>query len=286
MLAGRRIPSKRQGRRREIDLIVCTPRKIHLIEVKNWSGQLTVKDGRWRQTRRSGEIVDHGDMFRENRLKQEAVVEYLRDRGLDLGESFVRNFLISQVIFTNPKLELDSEVERRPDVISRRELDGYVGPEPRKGFGERMMSSLIDLCMASVSKDRSAAAQTQPGRIPPGEYEKIVVCLLETETWDQLHYQGTTIETGDLISLRIGSKTYRKADLVKMSRRLPIRLQWTRGRFWGLWKALTGLGSLGRLYLGNDYWNLATGDTVMFHGVGDVESRSRRLVDLDQIVLG
>src|SRR4051794_21194475 len=54
LLAGRRIPSKRQGRRREIDLIVCTPRMTHLIEVKNWSGQLTVHNGVWRQTRRGG----------------------------------------------------------------------------------------------------------------------------------------------------------------------------------------------------------------------------------------
>jgi len=28
LLAGRRIPSERQGRRREIDLIVCTPQEI------------------------------------------------------------------------------------------------------------------------------------------------------------------------------------------------------------------------------------------------------------------
>ena len=48
VFAGRRIPSKRQGRRREIDLIVCTPKMIHLIEVKNWSGQartFTTDDG-------------------------------------------------------------------------------------------------------------------------------------------------------------------------------------------------------------------------------------------------
>jgi hypothetical protein len=38
LLTGRRIPSKRPGRRREIDLIVCTPRMIHLIKAKNWSG--------------------------------------------------------------------------------------------------------------------------------------------------------------------------------------------------------------------------------------------------------
>lgn len=77
LLSGRRIPSKRQGRRREIDLIVCTPRMIHLIEAKNWSGQLSVQNGAWRQTRRGGDIVEHGDLIGENLLKRDAVVEYL-----------------------------------------------------------------------------------------------------------------------------------------------------------------------------------------------------------------
>src|SRR5215469_15761396 len=74
LFAGRRIPSKRQGRRREIDLIVCTPKMIHLIEVKNWSGRLDVRDGVWRQTRRNGEIVEHPDLFEANRQRQDAVV--------------------------------------------------------------------------------------------------------------------------------------------------------------------------------------------------------------------
>lgn len=286
LLAGRRIPSDRQGRRREIDLIVCTPQMIHLIEVKNWSGRLTVRDGVWRQTRRGGEVIDHGDLIRENRLKWDAVAEYLHDRGLILDEPFVLEHIVPKVIFTNPNLELDPEVEARPDVISRRELDGYLGRQRQKGLAERMYSSLIEFCLDSESKLGKALSQGHHGRIPSGQYEKIVSCLSETETWDQLHFYGTQVVTGDVVGLRIGSKTYRKPELVEMSGRLPIRFRWTRSRFWGLVKAVTGLGSLGSVYLGKSRFDVSTADTVMFHAVGEVESRPRRLVELDQIVLG
>ena len=114
LLAGRRIPSKRQGRRREIDLIVCTPKMIHLIEVKNWSGQLTLHNGMWRQTRRGGEVVDHPDPTEENRLKRDAVVEYLHDRGIVLDERYVQEHIVTKLIFTNPRLELDPAIEAPP----------------------------------------------------------------------------------------------------------------------------------------------------------------------------
>jgi hypothetical protein len=286
LLSGRRIPSKRQGRRREIDLIVCTPRLIHLIEVKNWSGQLSVHDGVWRQTRRGGDVVEHGDLIRENLLRRDAVAEYLHDRGLVLDERFVRDHIVPKVIFTNPRLELDPATEARPDVISRRELDEYLGRQGRKGLAERMFSSLIEFCLDSESKLGGALSQGHHGRIPPREYEKIVAWLSEVGTWDQLRFYGTKVVSGDLVSLRVGPRTYRKLELVEVSGHLPIRLVWTRGRIVGLLKAITGLGSLGRLYLGRDRLGVTPGDTVTFHAVGDREPSSRKLVELDRIMLG
>jgi hypothetical protein len=286
LLAGRRIPSKRQARRREIDLIVCTPQMIHLIEVKNWAGRLAVRNGVWRQTRRSGDVVEHGDLLRENRLKREAVAEYLRDCGLDLDTRFVEERIVPKVIFTNPRLELDPEVEARADVISRRELDDYLGRQPHKGLAERMFSSLIESCLASESRLEKALSGGRPGRIPPGQYEKIVTCLTDAETWDQLRLYGTKVVTGDAVGLRIGPKTYRKSELVQLSGRSPIRVRWTRGRLWGLLKAVTGLGWLGSVHLGENRLEVTTADTVLFHAAGDVESKPQRLVELGQIVLG
>ena len=286
LLSGRRIPSKQQGRRREIDLIVCTPRMIHLIEAKNWSGRLSVHDGVWRQTRRGGDVVEHGDLIRENLFRQDAVAEYLHDRGLDLDERFVRDHIVPKVIFTNPRLELDPATEARPDVISRRELDEYLGRQGRKGLAERMFSSLIEFCLDSESKHGGALSQGHHGRIPLREYEKIVACLSEVGTWDQLRFYGTKVVTGDVVSLRLGPKTYRKPELVEVSGHLPIRLGWSRGRVIGLLKAITGIGSLGRLYLGRDRLGMSPDDTVMFHAVGDREPTSRKLVELEQILLG
>ena len=134
VFAARRIPSKRQGRRREIDLIVCTPRMIHLIEVKNWSGTLSVDHGRWRQTRRSGDVVDHGDLIQTNLLKQDAVVEYLHDRGIAVDEKLIRDHIVTEIIFMNPRLELDPAIEALPEIITRRELDHYLGRQAQGGL--------------------------------------------------------------------------------------------------------------------------------------------------------
>ncbi len=71
-----------------------------------------------------------------------------------------------------------------------------------------------------------------------------------------------------------------------MAGRLPIHLHWTRGRVWGLLRAVTGLGALGSLDLGNARMEVSPADTVTFHAIGEKEPLVRRLVELDRIVLG
>jgi hypothetical protein len=43
---------------------------------------------------------------------------------------------------------------------------------------------------------------------------------------------------------------------------------------------------LGSLHLGDARIPLSTDDAVLFHGVGDREPATRRMVELDRIVLG
>jgi hypothetical protein len=286
VFAGRRIPSKRQGRRREIDLIVCTPRMIHLIEVKNWSGQLEIHNGRWRQNRRSGDVVDHGDLIKTNLLKQDAVVEYLHDRGIAIDDALIREHIVTEIIFMNRRLELDPAIEALPEIITRRELDRYLGRQPRSGFAQQMFATLIELCLSAESKrvGNNSRASSEP--IAQAKYNQIITCLSETMTWDQLHFFGTKVVAGDVVRLQLGLNTYRKRDLVEINGSVPIRVQWTRNWLWGLLKAATGLGSLGRVYLGKSSTAIAHTDTVTFHAVGDEEPSSRRLVELDRIILG
>ncbi|WP_254053247.1 nuclease-related domain-containing protein [Singulisphaera sp. GP187] len=287
LLTGRRIPSKGQGRRREIDLIVCTPQMIHLIEVKNWSGRLEVRQGAWRQTRRGGDVVDHGNLLETNLLKQDAVVEYLRERGVALDDRTIRGHIAPKIIFTNPNLQLEQAIEARPDVISRRELDDYLQKQAaKKGRAESMFSSLIDCCLAREPKPGESLGSATSGQIPAAPYQQIVSCLTEVGTWDQLQHYGGRAVTGDVVSLRLGGTIFRVGELREKAGLRPIRVQWTRGRSWGLFKAITGLGALGSLKLGRTRFKLSTTDTVMFHAVGEPETTVRKLVDLQQVVLG
>ena len=151
VFAGRRIPSKRQGRRREIDLIVCTPDMIHLIEVKNWSGRLDVRNGQWRQTRRSGDVVNHGNLLETNLIKRTAVVEYLADRGIRLDASVVRDRLIPEIVFMNPRMELDPAIEALPEVFSRREVDRYFERQSKTGVAPGILASIIKCCIGRQS---------------------------------------------------------------------------------------------------------------------------------------
>ena len=287
VFAGRRIPSKRQGRRREIDLIVCTPNMIHLIEVKNWSGRLDIHNGAWRQTRRSGDVVNHGNLLETNLIKRNAVVEYLADQGIRLDPSVIRDRIVPEIIFMNPRLELDPTVEALPEVFSRREVDRYLERQSRKGRAQGIVSSMIACCIGRQTNTRARVFFARPATmIPAGQYKDIVACLSETKTWDQLVVHGTQVIAGDVIRLQIGPKTYGKSELATIAGGQPISLRWTRGWFWGLVKVVTGLGALGSISLGNDRAEISPADTVTFHAVGEEEPRSRRLVELDRIVLG
>ena len=286
VLGGRRIRSTSQGRRREIDLIVCTPRMIHLVEVKNWSGHLAVRDGVWRQTRRGGDLVEHGDLVATNLLKRDAVVEYLRERGVTLDEPFLRGHIAPKVIFMNPNLVLDPPIEGLPEVISRRELDDYLASRPETRWTERLFASLVAYLLDSESRTAATSDRAPSGRIAPDQYDRIVTFLSETGTWDQLHFYGTKVVTGDVIGLQLGPRSYRRPEVVETAGHLPIRLEWSRGRLIGFLKAMTGLGWLGSVYLGKGRRKALAADTVTCHAVGEKEPSTFKLVEIAQIVMG
>ena len=286
LLGGRRIPSKAQGRRREIDLIVCTPRMVHLIEVKNWSGRLDLRGGHWLQTRRGGEVVDHGDLLAENRLKRDAVVEYLADRGVALDDRFVRERIVPRVFFTNPRLELDPAAASAPGVLTRKAIDRYLKPGGGGGDARGFFATVVDACLDAETGLLAGLAATLLDRGPLARHREVVARLEEAGTWDRLRLYGTEVVAGDLIGLTVGSVWHPRKELAGVAGGRPIRLRWTRGRAFSLFKALTGFGALGRLESGPLRRPLGTDDTALFHAVGDGQPVARRLAEIDQIDLG
>jgi hypothetical protein len=147
-----------------------------------------------------------------------------------------------------------------------------------------MAEALIASCRGR--EDRLAGGRTPPEPIPRDRYGRIVEALAELGTWDRLEFHGGRVVAGDLVSLRVGARDYRRPELWDRSGRGPIRVRWTRNRAWGMLQAVAGLGTLGSLRLGNARIPLSADDTVLFHEVGDREPTPRRLVELDRIVLG
>jgi hypothetical protein len=91
---------------------------------------------------------------------------------------------------------------------------------------------------------------------------------------------------GDVLELAIARKSYPRRELEERSADMPLRFHWTRGRALGLVKAMSGRGAQGSLYLGRTRIEVSPDDTVRFHAVGEFEPASRRLVEVDQIILG
>ena len=65
-----------------------------------------------------------------------------------------------------------------------------------------------------------------------------------------------------------------------------MRVAWSRGT-WGLFKALTGLGAVGRLTVpGSGTRELTARDGVTFHAVGDPAPATVPLTRVEEIVMG
>src|SRR6516162_11862412 len=99
LFAGRRVPCPRRRMRREIDLIVLTPKLISLIEVKNWSGELFDRGPVWVQVRRTGDELRHPNLIADNLEKRDDFLDYLRGHGLALERDFAARYVVQKVVF-------------------------------------------------------------------------------------------------------------------------------------------------------------------------------------------
>ena len=139
----KRFPSKKYGRRFEIDLVVLTKKHLHFLEVKNWSGQVISSGSNWIQIRRNGERIENPNLVDYNSAKQQVVVEFLKERGLTLDKSYFSQM----VIFMNPKLILDRVIDKNPFVVPYSRLNKYLASQKGTSFAERMVHSIIEICL-------------------------------------------------------------------------------------------------------------------------------------------
>ncbi len=103
---GLRIPDPENGGRREIDMVIARGDEVLFIEQKHWSGHLSFEEGRFLQTRRSGEVLDHGNILEWTARKGKLLEEIMKNvNGHGFGSSNV------VIVFSNHAVEMQTPPE-------------------------------------------------------------------------------------------------------------------------------------------------------------------------------
>ena len=204
MWEGMRIPNK-DGRRREVDCIVVGGEKVLMIEQKHWSGEMEIitEEGRERvlQHRRSGDTMDHGDVFGTIKLKTTILQHH---HG---ASEFFAVEMLPFVIFSNHNLAVPDSVVAREDCWS--------------------LTDILDYLPKSGGNDPSKDGLSVP-------YAALAATLDRLGSWDTLHYYGGQQTIGDIYS--VSENSGHLASLFKQHRERITKIKILADR--SLWKAI------------------------------------------------
>jgi Nuclease-related domain len=238
--AAKRLPDPRHNRRREIDLIVVTAKRLYVIECKNWGGTLTISvdRDRWIQRNSMGKTIEHEDVLSLNTLKMKLLVEYLHDRGIRIEPDRV----CQKLIFMNKSLKISSRlIASDPDVITPDRLEEYLGKENnRLKPHEQLFSSVIGLLLDEELKGKVLDG-LEIDRIGGQNHNLIIEEIGKLATWDKIWLHGTKILTGDIIGGSIPN-IYQDVDRLLLERTKEIRVVFSKSKWRGFIKALFRIG--------------------------------------------
>lgn len=279
IFGGKRVPrdpAQPAAGRYEIDLIVVTPRRIAIIEVKHWSGTLRLDGDHWVYQRRSGEVQAFDNLVAHNDGKLRALRQHLQAAGLDVP----RERFNQLVVFTHPRLDLDGRLAEHPNVVTLYDLQ--VGGS-RFGRGvsgsELLLAKLIERCARPSTASKLTEGLLE--MMTPATTAKIAEIVGQLRTWDVVRLHGGRELIGDLLWVRAGG---RRIDTLAAGRK--ALLHWWRGKLWGL-VPLVGLAPFGRL--GGDLLPttaLGMDDCVYFHEPGRPRPSVIALPHVDELRIG
>ena len=275
--SGKRVKSKKEGRRFEIDLIVLTKKQLHVLEVKNWSGQLYMDGDSWIQEKRDGRIIVHPNLTTYQAKKTQVLIEYLKKFNINIDSSYIRQ----KVLFINPNLHIDPTIISNPDVIPRDKLDNYLKSQKGTSLFENMLYSLIEICLDS-EKSKIILEEVFKS-MQSSEVNKAKSALSELRTWDRIKLNGGKILNGDAYYLLINN---RKIYLQNLPPEEKILFNWKRNRFIGLINVVLDKPWGETKVLNRTYQLNPKFDKIRFHSVGDEKPTSISLKCVDWFVRG
>lgn len=239
IFGGKRVPrdpASPAAGRYEVDLIVVTPRRIAIIEVKHWSGTLRLDGNQWVYQRRSGEVQAFESLVAHNQNKVLALRHHLQVAGLDVpGERFSQ-----LVVFSHPRLDLDERLAAHPNVVTLYDLQ-FSGARFGRGVSGRdvLLARLIERCAKPATASKLTEGLLE--MMTPAMTARIAEVIGQLRTWDVVRLHGGRELIGDLLWVRVDG---RRIDALPAG--CQAALHWWRGKLWGL-VPLAGLAPFGRL---------------------------------------
>jgi Holliday junction resolvase-like predicted endonuclease len=273
----KRVPSKKENRRFEIDLIVLTKKQLHVLEVKNWSGKLYPEGDSWIQEKRDGRKIVHPNLTTYQAKKTQVLIEYLKKFNINIDSSYIRQ----KVLFINPNLHIDPTIISNPDVIPRDKLDKYLKSQKGTSLFENILHSLIEICLDSEKS--KIILEGLFNSMPSKEVNKARSALSDLRTWDRIKLNGGKILKGDAHYLLIDN---RKIDLINLSPEEKISFNWQRNRFVSLINVVLDKPFGEAKVLNQTYKLNPKFDKIRFHTVGKEKPTNIPLKCVDWFVRG
>ena len=176
---GIRLPAPGGGRR-EVDLLVATMRGFFAVEIKNWSGRVTIdaRTGHWMQTRANGSVVDHGDPVAATRTKARLVKDVLERAGVRLARP-----VEARVVLVHARCRPSQAILAMDEVMLEEEWWAHVD-----AIRPTWLGRLVDRVWGTVCS--------------PRELETALAVLARLPTWDTVTLHGGRTLTGDFRGFR------------------------------------------------------------------------------------
>ncbi len=181
-----RVPKANVRGKMELDFVLLTKKALIAIEVKYWSGQVTVtKEGSWLQSSRD-KVLLHDDAIALNQDKLNALNNYMIHNGIILDTKKCLNW----VVWVND-ITLDPKIARHPSSVLRENIEQKLEAIlPRDHLLKKSLRSIIP-----ASKDK---------HFP---FEDMAEQLDQLPTWDSVVLKDGSVLKGDIeaFSVKLGS---------------------------------------------------------------------------------
>lgn len=263
--------------RYEIDLILITPRCIRAIEVKNWSGRVSIVDDHWVHQRRNGETQVFENLVDYQQTKLKALRGYLGTQGINLPASRYE----CEVVFTHPRVELETNVAAHPRVMNVAQLLQAQSRRGRVPYTSHVLSRIIE--SFAKADDANKLVDGMFDIMAPGLVGAAKAAVAALRTWDQVQLHGGRRLIGDLLWLQLDDQ---RIEPTSWPAGTVMEIRWRRGPIEGLW-ALFGLALLG-VARGGPLSRCPIGahDCMYFHEAGQRQPSVIALCDVDMVQIG